>query len=162
MSDLRAIFDACETDKGLLGFAPMYERHLNPVPRSLVEFGIAGGHSLRAWKKWGVERVEGVDVLLPPPIDGVTMHAGDQANPVIAGMIAGSCDAIIDDASHDPVRTWETFWLYRGHVAPGGWYVIENTLNMGTFVHDLLIADIQRRSLAELHIYPDILFVRMI
>lgn len=143
-------------------FGRYYERHFDPKPASLLELGVGTGASLRAWVDWGIERVAGVDLNRPDLFADLMLWQGDVTDRVLAESIPGPFDAIVDDASHDPIQVMQTYGLYRGKVRPGGWYVIEDTVNAGMLIYDRLVGDLQREVLAELHLYPDILFVRML
>lgn len=100
---------------------------------SLLEFGCAGGASLRMWEQYFPEaQIYGVDID-----DGAKQHEKGRVHIVIGDAASeqtynrikaeiGAAFIILDDASHawsDQRRSFEIFW---DMVAPGGFYVIED------------------------------------
>ena len=105
---------------------------------SLIEFGCAGGASLRTWEQYFPNaHIYGVDLD-----ENAKRHETDRIHIVIGDATsqdthdtlkaaAGSAFIILDDASHawsDQRRSFELFW---DMVSPGGFYVIED-LECGT------------------------------
>ena len=132
-------------DISLLRLSHDYLRHydfvLNPFRNdkfNLLEFGCAGGASLRMWKKYFQNsEIYGVD------LDENAKNLEEERVHIIIGNATskntfdeikdkiGSAFVILDDASHawgDQRRSFELFWEM---VSPGGFYIIED-LESGT------------------------------
>ena len=105
---------------------------------NLIEFGCAGGSSLRTWKEYFPHvEVYGVDLD-----ENAKKLEEDRIHIVIGNAVAkttfnelkkevGTAFIILDDASHawgDQRRSFEVFW---DMVSPGGFYIIED-LECGT------------------------------
>lgn len=101
---------------------------------SLIEFGCAGGASLRTWEQYFPNaEIYGIDLN-----EGAKQHEkghvhiviGDAASPETLGTLkaatGGTAFIILDDASHawsDQRRSFELFWEM---VTPGGFYIVED------------------------------------
>ena len=100
---------------------------------SMIEFGCAGGASLRTWEKYFPNaQIYGVDID-----DSAKRHETERIHIVIGDATAqktfdelkaatGQAFIIIDDASHawsDQRRSFELFWDL---VTPGGFYICED------------------------------------
>lgn len=154
---LADLFAHHATDKLLHGYAPYYARHLSHLAsRSciVVELGVYQGASLLAWADWlPLAYVIGIDTAeLPPDISdhpAIAYHQADVTSPVPD---LPAPDAVIDDASHDPVQVEASFnWLWPV-LQPGGWYVIEDLC-----ADDFALA----RSLTWLYTHPDVCEVHL-
>ena len=119
------------------------ERFFEPLrdkPIKLVEIGVGGGESIRAWLEYFSQaQVFGVDLVArtnewndpdAKPDPRYTFVNGDQSNAVFwASFIkvrGGDWDVVIDDGSHkssDIVTTHKCLW---GHVKSGGFYEVED------------------------------------
>ena len=136
MSELKDIFDRCETGKGRDGFHTLYEAVIGPrrnEPLQLLEIGIDRGHSIRAWLEWcphahitGIDTFErreseDVPVLLDRRVSWVRCSSVD---PPPDGI--GPFDFIIDDGCHWHAAQRATFENYWPMLKPGGVYFIED------------------------------------
>ena len=103
---------------------------------SLVEFGCAGGASLRTWEQYFPNaEIYGVDLdedAKQHEKGRVHIVIGDATSPetlaALKAQTGGSAFIILDDASHawsDQRRSFELFW---DMVTPGGFYVIEDLM----------------------------------
>jgi SAM-dependent methyltransferase len=119
-------------------YLPVYEKLFEPVrdrPLSILELGVFGGGSLRAWEEYFPNAViAGVD-LDPPNVQfngRVRMYKGDQADIGLLSKIAAEVapegfDVIIDDCAHIGAVAKASFWyLFENHLKPGGLYSIED------------------------------------
>jgi hypothetical protein len=124
---------AYATDKVQQGYLPAYNSIadlLGPAAR-VCEVGVQFGGSLATWRDLfprGV--IAGVDcnpdALWP---DGTIRIVASQDDPGLPGLLRAHADAwdlVVDDASHDGVKTSTTFDLLWPLVSPGGFYVIED------------------------------------
>ena len=101
---------------------------------SVCEIGIWQGESLRMWQAlFPLATVCGVDYqtedrVWPP---GTVQVISQQDNPALPGLLEQAgvlpLGLVVDDASHQPAQTARTFELLWPLVAPGGYYVIEDT-----------------------------------
>ena len=116
-------------------YHPIYEELFSPLRAArlaLLEIGIAAGNSLRAWCDYfPAARVHGIDLRIPPGEfpERVTMHEGDQSDIAFLRRVAtahGPFDVIIDDGSHKPDHWFASWRALAPHLAPGGYYVIED------------------------------------
>lgn len=114
-------------------------RGAQPSPRRLLEIGVQYGGSLALWGAWfGPAVVVGVD--RNPQIDDFTathftrhgirteIISEDATSPAVCEAAAreGPFDWIIDDGSHSYADITATLARLWPHVAPGGWYLIED------------------------------------
>lgn len=124
------------TDKHINGYVPTYLELASKIGISgiVCEIGVQRGGSLEFWQSlfpWGC--VVGVDVdenaVWPEGTHKVVMDQSDDRlfNELIKFSHRGKLfDLIVDDASHDGVKTTLTFQNLWGLVRPGRWYVIED------------------------------------
>lgn len=117
------------TDKYKHGHIPMYMRLLEKFgdkPFTLLEIGTLEGGSLQFFgNTFPNARIVGVDIRKPslPLPSNVTFHLISQDNPEEIKKL-GDFDVIIDDASHEEVRTLKclnALWGQAKHA-----YVIED------------------------------------
>ena len=101
---------------------------------SVCEIGVWQGESLRMWQAlFPLGTVTGVDCQAEGRVwpEGAVQVISAQDDPALPGLLeqAGALplDLIVDDASHQPTQTSQTFELLWPLVAPGGYYVIEDT-----------------------------------
>lgn len=122
------------------GYLPHYQQHLAPLRREpvvLLEIGIGGykvaegGASLCLWQSYFPRgAIHGLD-LHPKRVPGprITVHQGSQADRAYLDRLArevGPFDVVIDDGSHVGRHIRTSFEVLFPHVAPGGWYIIED------------------------------------
>lgn len=113
---IKSAFDAAQTDKGYgHRYHYMYALLFAAVkPKSLLEIGVAGGHSIRAWRKLFPEaELTGLDYKQREfkPIDNFNYVIGDSTDVNVARLIKPH-DIIIDDSSHhvyDQIMTFTNF-----------------------------------------------------
>lgn len=121
------------------GYYRMYERlfaDLQGKPVTLLEIGVQNGGSLELWRDWFSNgTVVGLDKNpMPPPksTERIRFYQGLQEDIHLLDTVARECapqgfDIIIDDASHLADESRKTFWhLFKHHLKPGGFYVIED------------------------------------
>ena len=124
------------------GFAPHYDRlfsHLRDQPINLVEIGVGGGESIRAWLDYFPKaHIFGVDIVANTnifntegdAIERYTFMHGDQSMPSFweefLSEHGGGLSIVCDDGSHiskDIFTTWNALWP---EVKSGGFYAIED------------------------------------
>jgi hypothetical protein len=155
------IFTSYGTDKGVNGYAPIYEalfRHQRRRITSVLEVGIgtmipdapasmvgwalpgyAPGGSLRAWRDWFPNaKVIGLDIqrdtqFTEPRIE-TRLCDTQQAGEVAACLGAPEpiFDLIIDDANHSIRAQLLTCANIYPYLADGGYYIIEDAWNLPT------------------------------
>lgn len=121
------------SDKYSTGLIETYEKLFNPLKTRKIkylEIGILNGGSLMWAKEYFKKgKIYGIDINLPPPIDGITMAKISQRDQQALHEFAfafGPFDIIVDDASHmaDPTRkTFETLYPF---LKEKGYYIIED------------------------------------
>lgn len=184
IGDLAEIAERTGTDKLLHGYCPHYEdhlRHLRNEPIELLEVGVYQGQSLRMWAEYFRHaEIEGLDIDTGIVIDPETL---DERVTLISGDVKDFVaerhyDVVIDDGSHhaaDIVAAVDRLWPY---VKLGGWYVIEDLQTQfsaqwggGPFSPALvkvrnamyeLLHDQPECPLVEMHVYPQIVFLRKV
>lgn len=113
-----------KTDKATFhGYCDFYQEHIGN-PRSILEFGVKDGASLKMWRDAYPEAsVIGMDINPAKPIIGVQVLMRD----CLEGNICHSKhDLIIDDASHNTLDQITTFGLWWEAVNKGGAYLVED------------------------------------
>lgn len=110
------------------GYLDFYEARIGE-PKSIMEFGILNGASLKMWRDRYNAKVFGIDINLPSPIDRVTMWKGDCTN-TRWKVISPTFDLIIDDASHVVEDMIAAFNLWCEKVNVGGCYILEDIHTM--------------------------------
>ena len=132
MIDINSTFlKYADTDKPK--YADFYQRHFDGLsPNFLLEIGVAGGGSLRAWKDiFPLATVVGIDIdqIIKDNNKDLTICIGDQIDTVfLDGVIKsfGNPDIIIDDGGHSRSQQVRSFvWLWQ-HLKSGGLYIIED------------------------------------
>jgi predicted O-methyltransferase YrrM len=148
-------------------------------PRSIVELGIYGGGSVALFSLIsGAEQITALDLRNgcpdlerflsehQPPTTVHTHYGVDQADTqVLAEIVDGPLDLIIDDASHLYEPTKASFNYLYPLLRPGGLYIIEDwgwqtlTRDRGTgpflseLIHELLLVAARRpRMIAEVRV----------
>jgi hypothetical protein len=128
---------AYKTDKvanDLLGEYQRIFQHLIARPITVLEVGLYRGDSLRIWDDLFTHpqtRIIGVDRRIPV-VKGssrIVTRECDQNDTAGLTKIAkefGPFDIVIDDASHMPKETQNTFDVFFPHVVQGGYYGIED------------------------------------
>jgi cephalosporin hydroxylase len=128
---------AYDTDKVQGGLIRLYEESFASIrhqPLSYLEVGIHKGGSL-LWARDFFDHpdtiIYGIDWKLPQieDSDRIVMLEGDQRDAAGLRAIAnqhGPFDIVIDDGSHRPVETKQTFDAFWPQVKNGGWYIIED------------------------------------
>jgi len=134
----QVVFDTfvrCGTDKGNSHeYHPVYARIPSDIKR-VLEIGIGGGQSLRAWLElfpnaevWGLDqsRPGEMDVLEKDPRIHFIHSNIEDANTDELPMF----DLIVDDGSHEYGNINTGIRKFYRHLIPGGTYVVEDvTLN---------------------------------
>lgn len=98
---------------------------------AMLEVGVLGGSSLRAWRAFfpAAVTVVGMDIDAPSfEIDGVQLVQADSTREDEVNLALGQAtfDLIVDDGCHwekEQLQTWE---LLYPRVRPGGVYVVED------------------------------------
>lgn len=144
MSLLEELFTKYGTDKGIWGYTPAYEKHLDRERvRNVLEIGICGyrdipnnvvGASLFAWRDYFPEaNVYGVDNdgrfifndqerIRTALCDAYNV---DQLSEVVSAWGSPRFDFICDDAVHDPFPQLHLCRILWPALARGGVYAIE-------------------------------------
>lgn len=112
-------------------YLAIYEQQIPRSPHgSLLELGWLDGASVQTWRDWLPDgwTITGLDIALKESLPGINFVHGSQDDP---GAIAAAAryapfDVIIDDASHEVIRTRLSFRLLWPYVKPGGRYFIED------------------------------------
>lgn len=124
---------AYDTDKVQQGYMPAYNGIADLIggAANVCEIGVLEGGSLATWRDLfpkgliaGVDR-DG-DSLWPDDTVKIIMSQDDPRLPDALREHAETWDLIVDDASHDGLKTGATFDLLWPLVSPGGFYVIED------------------------------------
>lgn len=128
-----------QTDKCSLGhgYTSIYAEMFWPLrdePITLLEIGVWEGASLAMWREYfrhGL--IVGVDIdtgrTREDYIEGTHIRQGDATDAsFINAAIAefGAFDVVIDDGSHLAPLARQSFALLWPHVAPGGYYIVED------------------------------------
>ena len=98
--------------------------------KSVLEFGVYNGSSLRTWRDYFSQaKVYGVDI--DPSInkshgERVEVITASQADPAVLELVPGEVDLIIDDGSHLVDHIVTTFKLWWPRLSRHGFYVIED------------------------------------
>jgi hypothetical protein len=115
-----------------------YHRHFEPIRekvKTVLELGVYEGASLLMWRDYFPNAaVHGIDLNLRPfkhrRAERVHVHRGSQTDPrLINGvtkLVGGTFDLAVDDGAHTNETQIASFKLIWPHVAPGGYYVMED------------------------------------
>jgi hypothetical protein len=139
-SDLRDIF--LDTDKvhKWAHYFPIYERVFGALrrrPIRFLEIGVARGGSLTAWRRYfdPATTIVGIDVdpscrQFDQPASNVHVRIGGQQDPSFLHKLVaefGPFDAVLDDGSHIPSYTIDSFrFLFANGLSDGGVYLVED------------------------------------
>jgi hypothetical protein len=143
MNTLNELALECGTDKATTyptgetacGFAPHYDWLFTPLrnsPIRLLEIGVAGGSSVRMWLRYFSQAlIFGVDLADSGfQAERYTLTLGDQAEPEFWQQFiakhGSKWDIIVDDGGHYNYQVITSFNCLWPHVAPGGFYAVEN------------------------------------
>ena len=157
-------------------YCDLYEQHLPPNPRTILEIGIGQGGSLRMWKEFYAKRglfprVIGVDNDPECTYFDLDCLFGDATKPSTFMNLPRQFDVVIDDGSHQALSVISTFSILWPRVAVGGLYVIEDLEctrhvqfggnNRGGPVVELLNTLVPQaiKGALELHFYKEIAFI---
>lgn len=140
---LQWIGDEHGTDKGDsnhtfqgISYLHVYERYFDRLRDwhlTVLEIGVLKGCSLRMWREYfPVSDIWGVDIdPAAKEAEGDRIHVvtGSQADPATLASVAPGkpLEIVIDDGSHVVDHMVESLRLLWPRVAPGGYYVIEDT-----------------------------------
>ena len=133
--DLQRLSRFYDTDKAAAhGYMEHYARHFAPARRTtrkVLEIGVGPGGSLKMWRTYFPKAtVYGMDLKLPDSTGRrVQILHGDQGRRddlLRVANVVGTVDVIIDDGSHVNSHVRLTFQMLFPHLAPGGYYVIED------------------------------------
>lgn len=137
MNSLNKIADKYPTDKSDHGYLPFYQEYLPKDCRSLLEIGIAQGHSALMWQEFYGKDLDlhVLDLFLDPnhvsvqwcKRNFITPHQGDQSSLKILAEVKEEFQVIIDDGSHNAHHMLISFkHLFHNNLIPGGQYWIED------------------------------------
>lgn len=190
MRTLDEIAAATGTDKrrGMHGYTKYYDMHFSTIRHDrirLLEFGVFNGASLKMWEEYFSQGdLTAIDIN-----PECAQYATERSKVIIGSQtddIGGAYDIIIDDGSHLNAHQWDSFKIYWPRVKCGGWYIIEDThvawraqYNDPRYKNIMELIDMQVRlvnyegtadyqerdaprriALAEVHVYPGIVFLR--
>ena len=133
-------------------YGPFYDKLFAPrrhTTHAVLELGVLGGASLRAWRDYFTDcHVTGLDIN-PQPKDEwmISIHKCDVTKKDELDAVLGNkkFDLIIDDASHWEHHQIESFELLKDRLLPGGIYLIEDIqcqeshqkfIDLGFMIHD--------------------------
>lgn len=114
-------------------YDPLFVNHLQW--KAILEFGVEDGNSLRMWADYAPwTKIIGVDKAPKVFQDdfnnkNIIIRVGRQEDLIFLNEYVsyfGPFDLIVDDASHRPTDQIFTFTVMWPHVAPGGFYAIED------------------------------------
>lgn len=102
----QAAFEKYGSDKAKHGYAEFYAAHMPVNPKSILEIGVKGGASIRAWRElYPSATIIGLDLFEEYPIPEIDAKfiKGDQTNYLVLQHIREvyNPDVIIDDGSHN-------------------------------------------------------------
>jgi len=137
---LDEIMNRVAADKGsnAHNYAVHYERHFDAPIRerggTLVEIGICGGYSLRAWREWAPNaRIIGVDTearfAQAAAAEGAEAYHGDGTKHPFWNMLHDKGvdpDVVVDDGSHFANQQKAAFDLVFPRLKSGAIYAIED------------------------------------
>ncbi len=135
LSDLFRLHGSDKDADGGHSYGPTYESVMAPrreTVRDVLELGVLGGASLRAWRDYFPHaRVIGLDndpLKTTIAEERLTTAQADAIDPaqLAAALGARSFDLIVDDASHWEHDQLKSFELLRWRLRPGGVYVVED------------------------------------
>jgi len=131
-----------DTDKGTLhSYNEFYSKVFDPKRLSIqtiLETGVRGGGSLKAWKEYFINatHVIGVDDgseagVWKPDVPGIEVFEANTVKPwtmtqALNRFSHGFFDVIVDDSWHNPYAQVATYGVLRPYLAPGGIYIIED------------------------------------
>lgn len=125
------------TDKwGSHWYAAHYAQHFRHLRRkkfTLLEIGIAGGASMRMWRRYFPNaKIVGLDIVDASPLraERISIYRGDQADEEVLRRIVtevGRPDIVIDDGSHMNRHVIKSFEVLFPLLADDGIYVVEDT-----------------------------------
>jgi hypothetical protein len=113
-------------------YAEVFGR-MSPQPRRLLEIGVLEGASLRMWREYfPMTDIWGLDINpAARQHEGhqIRIVTGSQADPAALRQVAHGeeLDIVIDDGSHVVDHMVASLQMLWPRLAPGGYYVIEDT-----------------------------------
>jgi len=106
-------------------YIKVFEAYRNTT-NGVLEIGVAGGHSIRMWRKYFENaKIIGMDIGGNPNCEGCEFIQADATKPESFNNI-DNLDIVVDDGSHIPEHQIETFNLLFPKLNVGGIYVIED------------------------------------
>jgi hypothetical protein len=132
---LKDTFDRYGSDKGKIGYGPVYEFYfesLKDKPITLLEMGIWYGASLKSWKDYfSIATIVGIDESHRVTFDDerIFTHVGRQEDSEFLTTLATQYqgfDVVIDDCGHFWQPQQEAFRSLWPHIKSGGFYIIED------------------------------------
>ena len=137
-------------------YTRFYERFLGKDVKSLLELGVYHGDSIRMWAEWFPDaKIYGVDINEPldfsPP---VYIYKYDQADPKLLELFPEGIEVVVDDASHDLPKTFDSLNLLWPITKK--WYCIEDG-NWQTFPQAIAqwVSD-RFWEIDEFHLFPNL------
>ena len=111
-------------------FAPIRNNNLN-----FLEIGVYHGASLKLWRDYFPNaNFHGVDLKNRKNyfnnLDRITLHQGKSDQPSTYKNLKTQFDIIIDDGNHRSATQIPTFKLSRPMVKQGGYYIIEDVVDL--------------------------------
>jgi hypothetical protein len=140
MDALDTVGILASTDKSSLQWD--YLRHyeallgtLRDAEFNLIELGIGGGNSLMAWERFfPLAHIVGIDLHVPDECrrrfarSRIVLEQGSQDDAALLNRLVAQYPptVIIDDCAHQAPLIMASFAILWPHLAPGGWYVVED------------------------------------
>jgi methyltransferase family protein len=131
----RKFFIGDDDEYAGVDYAAVYASYLGRWRRkgiTLLELGVYRGDSLRTWRDYFPNaEILGLDIdpEAARRAPGFTVYTGSQADPDLLAQVKRDhprIDVIVDDASHLNELTVASFRALYPHLAPGGYYIIED------------------------------------
>jgi len=158
--------DKASSDKSGHAYGPYYDELFTPLRdkiHSVLELGVLGGASLRAWRDFFPDCfVIGLDHSVEPREEWqISVRKADvtNADQVNAALGNAKFDLLVDDASHWPDDQVKSFEILKSRMKPGAHFIIEDVQNQETHqrLRDLGFEIIDLRSVN--HKFDDVLAV---
>jgi len=179
-NDLQVIGKKYATDKSAhrfkgLTYLQVYDLYLrdfryNSPSVSLLEIGVKSGGSLKMWQEYfgKAARIVGIDknpaceknnVLLIKNIRVYTGLQDDKKFLLKVMKFEKEFNIIIDDASHEIIKTIHSFNILWSFVKSGGFYIIEDIKHLDKIFLKLISYLDKRKDMRFLHLYPQLCII---
>jgi len=156
MINFAEAFKQAGTDKFVHEYHHYYEKVIDKSQvNSLLEIGVAYGHSLRAWRLvWPDALIEGMEVtnISEETKDNFNVYKLSSININEARLINKTYDMIVDDGDHHWQSQLLTF--YNFYPKANKYYIIEDML--GEYGQNKLLENLPKEVLAKSYVYDSL------